>query len=364
MKKPFEYEKEYAEALESLQFSKEAKKRMAEKLVNTQKTAGTKEHKRRIHRLPKLAVAGLAAALVLFVSASAYGVLDAGEALRGVFGPTADTEIIDKIGRPIGASDTDNGVTITADAIMCDGYNFAITYSIVRDDGKAFDVSPVDGREDLLDVFFGRTSTNLGVFSGAHGSAYFYDANPNDNSIQYVEKWSYDDAIKPGKTVKVMFGDLQTMQDGGEISSDGENSFRTIASGTWNLKFELNFEPLSITPQAGQTFELNGMTGTVDSIMISPLGYRFEYTLNDKAHFDDAPDGKSPDQHEQEWLKFDVPRSVKLTDGRIISLADGGGSINTESDHAVCIRSGVFDEIIPLEKIASINIGGVEIPVQ
>ena len=32
-------------------------------------------------------------------------------------GSAAQTEIIDKIGYPVGASDTDNGVTITADAV-------------------------------------------------------------------------------------------------------------------------------------------------------------------------------------------------------------------------------------------------------
>ena len=110
MKKPFEYEKEYTEALNALHFSKEIKERLAEKLIKEEISGGTKKHKQHTHRLPKLAVAGLAAALVLFVSASAYGIMDASEALRGVFGPTADTEIIDKIGRPIGASATDNGV--------------------------------------------------------------------------------------------------------------------------------------------------------------------------------------------------------------------------------------------------------------
>ena len=40
-----------------------------------------------------------------------------------VFGPTADTQVMDQIGYPIGASDTDNGVTVTAEAILFDGYN-------------------------------------------------------------------------------------------------------------------------------------------------------------------------------------------------------------------------------------------------
>ena len=360
MKKTFEYEKEYTEALHALHFSKEAKERMAEKLIKEKTTGNTTKRKRRTHRLPKLAVAGLAAALVLFVSASAYGIMDAGEALRGVFGPTADTKIIDKIGRPIGASDTDNGVTITADAIMCDGYNFAITYSIAKEDGTAFDIAQVDGSGGLLDVFFGMENTNFGTFSGSHGSSYFYDADPGDHTIQYVEKWSYDEPVKPGKTVSVTFTDLKTSSDTG----DNSESFRTIAQGTWNLKFEMNFETLSAQLPSGQSFELNGMDGIINFVMVSPLGYRFEYTLNDKARFDEAPNGKSPDQHEQEWTKFDVPRSLNLSDGTVYDLSEGGGSIDTSGHKTVCIRSGVFDKIIPFEKMVSINISGVDIPVQ
>lgn len=357
MKKPFEYEKEYTEALHALHFSKEAKERMAEKLIKEETAGSTTKRKRRAHRLPKLAGAGLAAALVLFVSASAYGIMDSGEALRGVFGPTADTEIIDKIGRPIGASDTDNGVTITADAIMCDGYNFAITYSITRDDGTAFDIAPVDGNSGLMNAFFEVENTNFGTFSASHGSSYFYDADPDDPTIQYVEKWSYDEPVKPGKTVKVTFTDLKTSSDTG----DNSDSFRTIAQGTWNLKFEMNFETLSAELPAGQSFELNGMDGIIDSVMVSPLGYRFEYTLNDKAHFEEAPNGKSPDQHEQEWAKFNASPSIHLTDGSVIDLFEGGGSMHAQDGKTICVRSGVFDKILPLESIAFIRIGGVDI---
>lgn len=42
---------------------------------------------------------------------------------------------MDQIGYPIGASDTDNGVTVTAEAILFDGYNYLMTYSIARRTG-------------------------------------------------------------------------------------------------------------------------------------------------------------------------------------------------------------------------------------
>lgn len=46
------------------------------------------------------------------------------------------TELLDWMGVPVGASDTHNGVTITADAIIGDAYSYAVVYSIVREDGQ------------------------------------------------------------------------------------------------------------------------------------------------------------------------------------------------------------------------------------
>ena len=72
-------------------------------------------------------------------TAGATGILrSAVEVFSPLFGGApAQTEIIDKIGYPVGASDTDNGVTVTADAVMGDAYNAVIVYTISRDDGTA-----------------------------------------------------------------------------------------------------------------------------------------------------------------------------------------------------------------------------------
>ena len=110
----------------------------------------------RVRRFPRIAAVGVAAALVLSIGAGATGVFkSASDAFAGVFGPTADTEIIDQIGRPIGASDTAGGVTVTADAILFDGYNYLISYTLEKEDGSAFDCTknPDTG---LLNVYWNR----------------------------------------------------------------------------------------------------------------------------------------------------------------------------------------------------------------
>ena len=198
MNKEYNDNREYKNALDELHFSEEAKNRMVERLMERAEQPAP----HRVRRFPRVAAVGVAAALVLSIGAGATGILkSASEAFAGVFGPTADTEVIDEIGRPIGASDTVNGVTVTADAILFDGYNYLISYTLEKEDGSAFDCTknPDTG---LYDLYWKRSDSTIGRgVDGASGSSYFYDENPSDNAIQYVETMSYNDAVQTGGTV-------------------------------------------------------------------------------------------------------------------------------------------------------------------
>lgn len=122
-----------------------------------------------------------------------------------------------QIGYPIGASATSNGVTITADAIMGDTYSYAIVYSIRRDDGSPLvsDETLAAGaeRDGLLPLRFRNYGTQVRTSGGgAHGSSWFYDADPADNAIQFVEMMTQDQPLKPG-TASVKFQDLSVYTD-------------------------------------------------------------------------------------------------------------------------------------------------------
>ena len=102
--------------MDELTFTDEQKQAMIDHLlVEANQSTPRKRPVRR------LAVgAAIAAVLALTVTAGATGALKpAAEAFSGLFGivTPAQTEVIDHIGYPIGASDTDNGITVTADAI-------------------------------------------------------------------------------------------------------------------------------------------------------------------------------------------------------------------------------------------------------
>ena len=168
---------EYQESLNSLRFTdeqKEAIARRAAEAARQQTRQARPAHRRPVRRM---ALVAAAAVLVLAMgTAGATGILrSAVEVFSPLFGGAhAQTEIIDKIGYPVGASDTDNGVTVTADAVMGDAYNAVIVYTISRDDGTA--LLPEGTSGDMLLVR--GNGTDLNVLGGSHGGSRFVEEDP------------------------------------------------------------------------------------------------------------------------------------------------------------------------------------------
>ena len=364
MNREYNDNREYTDALNGLRFSDEAKARMVDNLLGAaaQQQPEQRKTRKRAFRLPRIAAVGVAAALVVGIGAGATGVFKtAGEAFSGVFGPTADTEIIDQIGRPIGASDTDNGVTITADASIGDKYHYAVTYSIAKVDGTAFDIDLTNTvGNGVLPLTFGEEDTSLsGYYGGTHGGSYFYDADPADNAIQYVETREISDGEVRGHTVRAKFTDLCVFDD--------EMNRSVIAEGSWSFKFNLDFEDTSVSLPAGQTFDLNGMTATIDEISLSPLALRVDYTVDSEVQWDEnAQSGKQSEHDSEQMHKYfeNVQILVNKADGTSIDLSLAGGSISPEDGKTVCQKGDIFSEIVALEDVESVTVQGVKITVQ
>lgn len=345
---------EYKEAMDGLRFSEEAKARMTRRL-----TAAPQPVQRRTGRkgIRILAVAAAAVLALTIGVGAAGGFQTAGEAFAAVFGAgAAETEIIDKIGRPIGASATDNGVTITADAIIGDKYHYAITFTIEKDDGTAFDgaFDSIEGTNRLPMHFEQSDMTVKGFYGGSHGSSYFYDADPTDNAIQYIALREMDSDVPHG-TVKVCFENL--IWDGG--------AEQTVAEGRWELRFDMEFEDTSVSLPAGQSICLNGMDAVIDQITLSPIALRVDYTVDSEIQWSDAPSGQMPEEDREQREKYfqSLQITVNRTDGTSIDLSGAGGSIRKGDGETVCQKGDLFEEIIPLEEIGSVTIAGMEIPV-
>ena len=364
MNREYNDNKMYNSALDELHFSEEAKNRMVERLMERAEQPAP----HRVRRFPRVAAVGIAAALVLSIGAGATGILkSASEAFAGVFGPTADTEVIDEIGRPIGASDTVNGVTVTADAILFDGYNYLISYTLEKEDGSAFDCAK-NPNTGLYDLGWKRSDSTIGRgVDGASGSSYFYDENPSDNAIQYVETMSYNDAVQTGGTVKITLGDLC-------VPNSETSEETTIAKGTWHLKFKLEADNSAVELPAGQSIDVNGRSASVDTIVLSPIGYHVVYTVDGEATFDTLYDengeevlpesGREPASVRSTWESYAAKLLITKTDGTVLDFSDFGGSMDPHDGKTVCTRQGTFDQILPLEDMASVTIGGISIPIE
>ena len=218
----------YRSDLDRLSFSDEQKAHMAARLAETasDRTAEAKEARengtgkilelhgaRAAHsavevrappqarrgRAQRIAAALGIAAMLTIGGGTAYAtgtLARAADSLAAVFGAgPAQTELIDRIGRPIGASCTSNGITITADAIIGMRHAYAVVYTIEKDDGTAFDEITMNenGHYNLFLEGGGSinalTALRLGV-QGGHGGAYTFDADPSDNAIQLMEMMS------------------------------------------------------------------------------------------------------------------------------------------------------------------------------
>lgn len=350
MNRQFEYKNE----MNALRFTEAQKADLVRQLLDSEEPESAAPVR---HRRPwkRMALISAAAVLALAVGAGATGILrPASEAFAGILGfGAADTEIVDRIGRPIGASDTQDGITITADAILGDPYNVCVVYTLEAEDPTLFEgLEP--NEYGYLPLMFSWDDLDLGIMGGAHGSSYFVDQEPGDNAIQFVTTRSLDTPLKRGRTVKTVLGDLQRVDEQRGM----------LAEGMWRLNFTLDYEDLSVSLGGGETFSQNGLNFTVDEITLSPLAMKVDYTVDQEIQWSNAPSGKEDPEDAEQMRRYleNVEILLTKTDGTVLDMSNCGGSIGPEDGVTVCSKSRVFDEILPLEEVASLRVGGVEIP--
>ncbi len=347
----FDYKKEMSQ----LRFTENQKKTLAEAAASA---AGGAAKRRR----PVLRTALIAAAMaaVLVVGAGAAGVLpNPTDVFAPLFGgAAAQTEVIGKIGHPIGASDSDGGITISADAIMGDEYNAVIVYTLTREDGERFLPEGKSLDEACLTVGgFGGASW---VKGGSHGGAWFVDEDPEDNMVQYVETASSDVSMTKG-TATAEFEDLCIWDP--EAGEPVE-----LYPGHWKFRFDVDYEDCSVRLAGGETFSQDDMTFTIDELTISPIAVRVAYTADMAVVWSNAPSGRQSPEDAPKAQRFleNIEILLTKTDGTVVDLSNSGGSTRPDykANISRCDKGTVFDEIIPLEDMASLSVGGVtyEIP--
>lgn len=346
---------EYQQSMDALRFTPEQKARLAAEAA----AAAPRQTARRTRRpLGRMAVIAAVMALVLAVGSSAAGILPAPvDVFAPLFGGSvAQTEVIDKIGHPIGASDTDNGITISADAIMGDQYNAVIVYTISRDDGERFlpEGKIPDGTYLMIGGFGGSTWSR----SGGHGSAWFVDEDPDDDRVQYVEAMSVTDEPLTHANATADFDNLTYWDPDLETEVP-------LYEGHWKFRYEVDFEDCGVALGGGETFSQDGLNFTIDSISVSPIAVRVAYTADSVMVYTSTESGRISDEDARESARFmeNVEILLTKTDGTVIDLSTSGGSIHSEDGVSHCTKGQVLEEIIPLAELESISVGGVVFPI-
>ena len=335
--------KTYREQYDELRFSPQEKQEMVESLLATAPEAHRRvSHKKRVH---VLIAAVIAAALC---AACASGALrSASEVFANLFGASQEqASLLEQLGTPLGVSCTQDGLTITADAILADEYTYAILYSIQREDGTSL---RADGRGESVSFQeytvqwpqqAQRTSSTLRP----------YDEDTSDQTVQYLEICQMDQPLQAGRMTAIF---RAAMID--EVQADGTIRTVPLGDGPWELSFDFTPKASSIDLPTGQQFQVDGLDCTLTRVFLSPLSLHVEYTV-DAA---EVPD-------ENAFLQA-LPVSLTKTDGTVSCVqkdAVSGLRSSSDGDQMQGRKDLVFSEITPMDSVKSITIGDltVEMP--
>lgn len=367
---------DYRHALEHISFTDNAKQHMANSIAQSvassdaataQSNFNGTRRKPRIARHPVRTVARIAAVTAVLAiviggagTAMATGVLPLpSDMLSDIFdGPASQTEIIDRIGRPVGASCSNNGVTVTADAIMGDKDMVTIAYTLTFDDPAALKKLSEPGENGTI---AGSVDGNVYVDGehGGQGQSWLIDKNPNDSSIQYFAQFSVESPGLMGRTVRTHINSLVVPRAGKELPE-----YKKILTGPWDLKFQLNYEDTSVTIPAPKSVNFNGTKATIQEATVSCVGVSVRYNIDRSIEHDNNSGKMSQNMEESMDAVGNIPLIVTFKDGHVEDATSHSGYFANILDNGTTDvhKTWPFSQVCDTDKIASVQIGDTVIP--
>lgn len=268
----------------------------------------------------------LAACFVLIISATLTAEANDGTVsnlLAPLFGGT-QTEIVDEIGVPIGASATVDGYTLTVDALIGDRYSVMIAYTLSRDDGQPI---PENIEFETREIRASGYSTRIEIDEEDPSIAHFH------------ERWHRNVPLL-GRIVNVSFSNL--------VIDNGDEEDTIVAEGSWEFTLTFRYPDSTVELPVKSFFVTDdgGRSYKVRKIMLSPVGIHLDLVFYE-------PDYTG-------GIFKDFKMSLVMTDGTHLPLEDGGGGGHwTEGDKKANVSYyAEFDIPIPREDISAIVICG------
>lgn len=252
----------------------------------------------------------------------------------------AQTELVDKIGVPIGAETIVGDYKLSADAVIGDKYNFAIVYSLTRTDGELLE----DG------LCFDNYYNSIRFENGSGGGILSHTLSNDKKTLQIVDQWTSRNMFL-NRNAQVSFDCLMRY-------SEEDQEYHPVQEGNWELQFVIRYEdsmeeilvkPFKVTDKNGNQYE-------IEKIEISPIGIHFDMATPNNYREDEII---SPT-----FENFTL--SVVLTDDTIIPINDRNiGSHGNLNDTVLEADFGaLFETPIPLENIKALVICDTMIPIK
>lgn len=362
--------------------------------INRERAKPGQPKRRSSRRIAILAAAALLS-VCLTVSAAASGALSSvGELFAAWFGgEPSQIELIERLGQPIGLSDSSNGITISADAILSDGKNFVVLFTASRDNGEP--LIPAD-TEPGGELHFGCTGGNDiedRIWFNSRMN-HFTNEAPGDLSVQFLCYFE----IRSGTpdTLSCYFNELEYWLDDGEGPTQVVRLYeRDIEPddpddpNAWCWCFEI---PLPVggqmaetTPIDNEPFSANGEDFAVTGLRVSPLAVTVDYEVtstkpsvhawNIDWYYSDGTKLSTP-TYEDEGRDFyeNMTLILRKKDGTEIDMStcvDSLGYVRSlgtvtsdwEQDKYFCKYGGVLPEIVPLEEMDCVIFNGLTYPI-
>lgn len=242
----------------------------------------------------------------------------------------AQTEIVDKIGQPIGASTIVGDYELTADAVIGDKYSVAIIYSLSRVDGEPLE-------EGLnFETYSNSLKTN-------GGASYSQILSEDKTKLSIIEKWIGTNNLFLNRNVSISFSNLV-------VTSEDGNGTSIVQEGSWNLQYCLRYEDTSSQIEAKEisVVDTSEITYQIDKIFISPVGIHIDMTIPNP-----HVDGINTDR---QFKDFSV--SVVLKTGEAIPVESRllGYNGNLEDEYLDGDYSALFETPINISDISELII--------
>lgn len=282
-----------------------------------------------------LAAAAVFACVILGMGtvSAAAGWLPVPDSFKKIFGINTDEELeaANTMGTSTDVVAEDNGYKISAEGIIGDGKNTGIVFKVEKSDGSTL----LDHGEAPAAVEF--REINQEDASGFHGMTGTVDGSSYADRIEYFAKLTSGERVEDH--IVISLEDMQLWT--------GDS--RTDISGKWEFDIPFEIQDTSVVLAAGEKFQYGNSEGTIDELMISPIGFSVRVTTVGQLSGSDF---------------IDMPMVIHLKNGEVTELNGGCGPEDNGDGTWSWRADGVYGNMILMDHVESVVIGDTKFPMK